>query len=121
MDFTGTYESKFLVYVAGPYTSPDPAENTSNAIWKANEIQDTFPEVLCLVPHLTHFWHFLSPKPWEHWIAYDLEVLSRCDALFRMEGESKGADIEEEFAISSDLVILKSIEEVRVWLSLMRD
>lgn len=85
-----------LVYVAGPYTHPDPVENTHKAI----KFADFLGQCGCVpvVPHLTLFWHSVTPKPYDHWLAYDLRILERCDALFRMRGESSGADEEVEHA-----------------------
>ena len=86
-----------LVYVAGPYTRPDPVENSHLTIKAADElIADGV--VTPVVPHLTLMWHLVSPKPLEFWYAYDLAMLARCDAVFRLPGESTGADREVEFA-----------------------
>jgi hypothetical protein len=46
------------------------------------------------VPHLTHFWHLVSPHEYEFWLKLDLEFLTVCDCLVRLPGESSGADRE---------------------------
>lgn len=86
-----------LVYVAGPYTNPDPVKNTRAAVLLGDTLTG---EGLCTayVPHLSLFHHYLTPHPLGWWYEFDLTILRRCDALFRMPGESTGADAEVEFA-----------------------
>lgn len=86
-----------LVYVAGPYTNPDPVENTRAAVIVGDALT---ADGLCTayVPHLSLFHHYLSPHPLEWWYEYDLTILRRCDAVLRMTGASTGADAEVEFA-----------------------
>ena len=64
------------------------------------------------IPHLTHFWHFLLPHPYEFWLAQDMEWLKVCDALLRIPGESNGADKEVEAAKQMGLPIYYSIFDV---------
>lgn len=80
------------IYVAGPFTKGDQIINIREAILMGD----------CLlrlghipyIPHLTGLWHMLSPHPVYEWYNYDNEWLRVCDALFRMHGESGGADDE---------------------------
>lgn len=81
-----------LVYVAGPYTRPDPVENTHNAVRAAEEIEALGCDVV--IPHLSLLWHAISPAPLERWYERDLAVMRRCDALVRLPGVSTGADAE---------------------------
>ena len=81
-----------FLYIAGPYTKPDPVENTHRMIRIADELLSL--DVVPVVPHLTMFWHLLRPHPYEHWLAYDLQLMSRCDIVLRVPGESSGADRE---------------------------
>jgi hypothetical protein len=80
------------VYIAGPYTKGDVAQHVRNAVEAADKLLKAGH--LPYVPHLTHFWHLLFPGPYEQWMALDLGWLSTCQALVRLPGESKGADIE---------------------------
>ena len=81
------------IYIAGPYTNPYPIYNTRRAmewwdrLWKTNLI-------IPIVPHWTMFQDLLFPLPYEEWLKYDSHMLERCDALFRLEGKSSGADEE---------------------------
>lgn len=80
------------VYVAGPYTRGDVAEN----VHRAMEVGD-FLLTLGMtpyVPHLTHFWHLMFPRRYEEWMELDMEWLKECDAVVRLEGASEGADRE---------------------------
>lgn len=85
------------VYIAAPYTAPDPAENTRRAVQAGAALLDS-DLVIPVVPHLTMLWHLIAPRPYEEWIAYDRHLLRRCDALVRLSGDSPGADEEVAFA-----------------------
>ena len=93
-----------LVYLAGPYTKPDPVENTNRMIHIANALLDA--GVIPIVPHLTMFWHLLCPRPYEHWLEYDLQVMLRCDVVLRVPGESGGADGEVRAARRAGIPVL---------------
>ena len=101
-----------LVYVAGPYSSPDPCANTHEAIAVADRIS-----AFCwpLIPHLSHFWHTMSPKPYEFWTEHDFVLLARCDALLRFPGESPGADAEVGFSYTAGIPVFTDEAELRKW------
>ena len=83
---------KPLVYIAGPYSMPDPVLNTRSALLLASELYASNEgHVVPLVPHLTLLWNLVKPEPLDFWYAYDLHLVRRCDALFRISGESTGA------------------------------
>lgn len=86
------------VYVAGPYTKGDVAVNVRRAIEVGSELHDA--GFMPFIPHLTHFWHFITPKPYEVWLSVDNEWLPLCDALLRLPGESSGSDKEVSLAQS---------------------
>lgn len=94
-----------LVYVAGPYTRPDPVFNTHAAVQVGEELQAT-GLVTCLVPHLSLLSHMIVPhNDIDHWYEHDLATLARCDALYRMDGDSTGADAEVDFAYERDIPV----------------
>ena len=101
---------KAKVYIAGPYTSGDVALNVRNAFATANTLADH--GFAPFVPHYTHFWHMLYPRPYDFWLKLDKEFLASCDCLLRLEGESEGADVEEEHARSLGLPVFRSIHEL---------
>ena len=84
------------VYVAGPYSGGDTVVNIQAAVSAANLLWEAglFP----YIPHLTHLWHLITPKPYPEWLALDLQPLKKCDAVLRLPGESSGADKECKFA-----------------------
>lgn len=91
-----------VLYVAGPYTSGDPAENVHRAVKLATYLMDSglaWP----LVPHLSHLWHLISPRPYSDWIALDQALLERCDGLIRLPGVSTGADGETDWCDDHDV------------------
>lgn len=99
------------VYVAGPYTKGDVAVNVRNAVQAANELADL--GYMPFLPHLTHFWHILFPRPYEFWCELDNAFLPHCDALLRLPGESKGADAEVALAESLGIPVFLSIADLR--------
>ena len=50
--------------------------------------------VAVIVPHASVMLDMLAPRPRKAWLANDVEVLCRCDAVLRLPGRSPGADLE---------------------------
>lgn len=96
------------VYIAAPMGGKE--ENTKYAISVANQLLDMGYTPFC--PHLTHYWDLLYPRLKREWLSYDLEWLRDCDCVLRLPGESKGADIEEECALSIGKPVYYSIGEL---------
>lgn len=103
-----------LVYLAAPYSIPDPVENTHRAIRFASKIVDD-GRVVPVVPHLTLFWHLVDPRPLAVWYALDLALLARCDALLRIPGPSIGADREVDFARARGLPVFDDVAALYTW------
>ena len=85
------------VYIAGPYTRPDPCVNTNRAMAAWDLLWGLGFAPFC--PHWSHYQHTHIPRPYEDWLAYDLEWLRTCDAVLRLPGESSGADKEVAEAV----------------------
>lgn len=107
------------LYLAGPYTKPDPVINTHAALQLATlmfERQLFIPHV----PHLTLLWHMVTPRPINFWYDLDEHHMSRCEAFMRLPGESSGADREQSAARSLGLEIVEFSEllddEQAIWL-----
>ena len=96
------------IYVAGPYTKGDVAINVRNAYEAANQLADM--GFAPFVPHATHFWHMLFPRPYEFWLDLDNEFLPCCAAVLRLPGESGGADKEVGLARSLGLPIFTEVD-----------
>ena len=99
-----------VVYISSPYTIGDVAMNVRRQL----EMSDRLMTLgYCPVaPLLTHFQHLCFPRPYEDWMRVDLEMISRCDALLRMEGESVGADREAAHALSIGIPVVYSVESL---------
>lgn len=108
------FANRPLVYVAGPYRSPEPVENTNGVIAFADRLHRT-GHVTCVVPHLSMFWHLVRPHPVEYWLEYDLALLARCDALLRIPGESEGSDNEVLFAKGRGIPVFQCETELLDW------
>lgn len=101
------------VYVAGPYTKPDPCANTNRAVAVGHELWEL--GFVPFVPHLSHFWHTMIPRPYQDWLDYDLVWLAECDAVLRLPGESSGAEVEVRAANEQGIPVFTSIEELKLW------
>jgi hypothetical protein len=98
------------IYVSGPFTKGDRTVNVRNAMIAGKELmaKGHFP----FVPHLSFFFDLMFPHSWDHWMEFDLNFLDKCDALVRLPGESKGADIEVHHAQLQDIEVFYSTKEV---------
>ncbi len=102
-----------LVYIAGPL-SGKPSRGVREAIAAADKVLALGG--LPFVPHLTHFWDMISPKPYKQWMDYDREFIYRCDVLLRLPGESTGADMEVRYAEEWSIPVLRSFAEVDAYI-----
>ena len=102
------------VYIASPYTQGDVAQNVRHAFLVADQlVKHGF---LPYPPLYSHFWHYLSPHPYEFWTKLDLEWVLKCDCVLRLSGESTGADKEVSFAIANQIPVFHSVRElVNYW------
>ena len=109
------------IYIAGPI---------SNGGTLPHEAQRLHVEEACrvagellrrgyvpFVPHLTWYWAQLigadGPADWSLWVErYDPEWLRHCDALLRLPGESKGAELECEEMLGLGRCIFESREDL---------
>jgi len=97
------------VYIAGPYTEGDVAENIRQAIITGEAIAEAGHTPF--IPHLYHFWHLLIPHGREFWMRQDKEWLEVCGAMIRINGNSVGADAEEVQAEGLGVPIYYSVQE----------
>lgn len=104
------------VYVAGPISAPTPElvlRNVERALDVGNRLLDAglWPHV----PHLTYYLDLRKPRHYETWMAVDLAVLRRMDALLRMEEASPGADREVGWAKVLGMPVFWTETEVIAW------
>lgn len=83
--------AKPLVYVAGPITG-----NPWGCVRQATTAFGLIRSAGCtpFLPQLSVLHEMVDPLPYEDWMSYDLDVIARCDALVRLDGDSDGADRE---------------------------
>jgi hypothetical protein len=60
-------------------------------------------------------WHLVTPRPLEFWYRLDLAHLEICDALWRLPGESTGADAEAQHARTIGMPVFTTEALVRAW------
>lgn len=101
---------KACIYVAGPYTQGDVAVNVRNAFEAANELADR--GFAPFVPHGTHFWHMMFPRPYEFWLELDNQFLPFCHAVLRLPGPSSGADKEVQLAQQLKIPVFENIDDL---------
>ena len=89
-----------LVYVSGNYTNGDVAQNVKAAIDAGDRLLEQ--GYIPFIPHLTHLWAIVSPKPHSTWMMIDGAILGRADAIYMMKGweSSNGAVMELSLAVS---------------------
>ena len=99
-----------IIYVSGPYSLGDVSKNIRRACLAGDAIlrKGHIP----FIPHLSHLWHLISPKTWEEWLRIDTALIGLCDALLRLPGESKGADLEVAEAKKLCMFIYYAVEEI---------
>jgi nucleoside 2-deoxyribosyltransferase len=94
-----------LIYLAAPYSEPDPAANTHRIVKIADALLAA--GFVPIVPHLSLAWQLISPKPYATWLEYDRHLLARCDAVLRAPGYSLGATAEVGFAIKRGIPVIR--------------
>lgn len=98
------------VYVAGPYSKGDVAQNVRRAFEAGNKLADL--GFAPFVPHSTHFWHMLFPRPYKFWLNLDNQFIPLCDALIRLPGDSGGSDKEVALAKKNNIPVFYSVDSL---------
>ena len=98
------------IYITGPYTRPDPCENTGKMMKVWDELLTLGFWPVC--PLWSHFQHTFYPRPYKDWLDYDLEGIDIFDALLRIPGESSGAEKEIARAVELGIPVAYSIPEL---------
>jgi hypothetical protein len=97
------------VYVAGPYSGNE-LTNVNLAILQADIlIEFGFNP---FVPHLSHYQHALYPRHYEDWMRIDLDWVSVAEVVYRLPGESSGADREVALAHKLGIPVVYDIHEL---------
>jgi len=101
-----------VIYLSGPITLGDREANFRQAADAQKRLMAAGFAVInpMLSMRLPGAWAI----PHEAWIANDLPIIERCDAVLRLPGISVGADIETAFALENNIPVFDSIEELLV-------
>ena len=109
-----------LIYVAGPYSAPteyEVGQNIREAEALALEVWKT-KKAAAVCPHMNtaHWGGVLSHADF---IAGDLEIISRCDAILLMPKweSSKGARQEYQFAMDNGIFVFYTLEALIGWIN----
>jgi nucleoside 2-deoxyribosyltransferase len=98
------------VYIAGPLTTGDTIANVRAAIDAAAQLMDAGFHPF--VPHLSVLTELVHPMPYERWLEADFAWILKCGSLLRLNGPSKGADREVEFAKGKSIPVFYSVSEL---------
>jgi len=96
------------VYVSGPITIGDPEENMQAGIAAGQELLEA--GYAPLVPHLSVQWAKTHDNAWEEWIDMDLAWVALADAVLRIPGESRGAEVEVAHAETLGIPVFYSLD-----------
>lgn len=90
---------KKKIYIAGPISTGDQLANVNYALLVWSELHKAGFVPFC--PHWSALQHIHNPEL-DHaaWLEYDFNWVEACDAVLRMPGQSKGADMEVAHAES---------------------
>lgn len=99
------------VYLAGPYSRGVPGRNVQEAIYAAGYLIRL--GYAPLVPHLSHYIHDQFPQPYEVWLEICLAWIPCSEAVYRLPGESPGADRECELAASLGIPVVYSLLDLQ--------
>lgn len=103
-----------MIYVAGPITKGDHPVNIRNGV-------DAMAKLLRMgfvpfVPMLDFLVRLVHPDlGYEDFLDYDFQVIARCDAVFRIPGDSAGADREEKFARENNIPVFYDYATMQDW------
>jgi len=98
------------VYIASPYTKGDVAVNVKTQMDTADELMNK--GFVPFTPLYSHFQHMAHPRPYEDWLKLDFEWIPVCDCILRLPGDSSGADNEVEFAITNNILVFYSLNDL---------
>lgn len=107
------------VYVAGPITAGDRYTNIHNAIRVGQMmVRDG------LAPFVPHLDHYMFPHPddltWEVALDWDLAWVRASEVVYRMPGESKGADLECSMARQLGIPVFEDYLDLLKWADLRK-
>jgi len=112
-----------VIYVAGPFRGANHweiAQNIRRAEALALEVWRLGAAAIC--PH-SNTAHYQDAAPDDLWMAGDLEILRRCDAVIMTPdwNRSSGATLEHEEATKLHIPVFYSVESLAQWLRMKQE
>lgn len=107
---------KPLIYVASKYSAPTDAEREANAVKSFHVADQIVAAGGCVALPLAFHWWKTAERSYDEWMELDDALLVRCDALLRVPGASKGADIEVRRAEEMGIPVFHSVENLGQWI-----
>lgn len=101
------------VYIASPYTVGNPLENVRRSLSVAHDLRKL--GFVPFAPLLSHYANEMYPETYDTWLREDFAWLRCCDAVLRLPGESKGADLEETHAKRAGIPVFKDMNDLIDW------
>lgn len=105
------------IYVSGPLTRGDVLGHVRDAILAGLALRDG--HCVPIIPHLFALAELVAPRSYDYWLEWDLALLARCDALLRLPGPSRGADIEVLHARELGIPVFHSLAGAIAWATAM--
>lgn len=104
------------IYVIGPVNTVRPGSecdqflNVRRMIEVATDLVNLGMNPI--LPALCSFWHMMAPQPRAFWIAKGQSDARSCNAAFRMDGESSGADADQVYCEKHEIPIFNNLERL---------
>ena len=112
-----------VIYLSGPIT--DGMKNPKRSAMLKNVLKAIGIGITLInkgyapiIPHLDWLfgWHPRGKDmTWRQFLDWDLAVIERCDAIYRIPGKSKGADIETLFAKRRGIPVITNIKKLKTY------
>ena len=114
---------KPLVYIASPYTRGNVCKNIRSSIDAFVALLNTGDIVPISPISMTHTIDIVHPHSWLRWMEYDMDLIARCDAVWRINSvwgeyvqeESRGADMEVTEAERLGIPVFYEFSEIEEW------
>ena len=100
-----------VIYIASPFSEGDPRFNVDRQNEVANILlNEGYAPLAPLL--LGDAMERMQSRMWEEWIECCLAWVAKCDALLRLDGESRGADLEVAEARRLGIPVVFNVEEL---------
>ena len=76
---------------------------------------------MVVIPHLSLLEDAICPAEPEYWLRVTLDMLRKCDAVFRLPGFSTGSDGEEAEAGILGIPVFRSRDSLAEWVKHFQD